>query len=74
MEVRFTPEQEARLASIAASIGTGAEELVKNAVAPLLEEDALFRAAVGEGAAQANRGEFLEEDEMDARFQQILRS
>lgn len=70
MEVHLTPEHEAQLAGIAASIGTGADELVKNAVARLLEEDARFRAAVGKGVAQANRGEFLEEGEMDARFQQ----
>jgi predicted transcriptional regulator len=74
MEVHFTPEQEARLARIAASTGTAAEELVKNALERLLEEDARFRAAVQEGVAQADRGEFIDEDEMDARLQQMLRS
>jgi hypothetical protein len=43
MEVHFTPEQEARLAQIAANAGTDAERLVKDAVLPLLEEDAGFR-------------------------------
>ena len=33
-----------------------------------------FRAAVREGIAQADRGEFREEEEMDARFEQMLRS
>jgi len=33
----------------------------------LLEQDARFRAAVREGIAQADRGEFIEEEEMDAR-------
>ncbi|HJX84808.1 MAG TPA: hypothetical protein VJ723_10730 [Candidatus Angelobacter sp.] len=38
------------------------------------EEDAHFRAAVREGIAQAERGEFIEEEEMDERFEQMLRS
>jgi uncharacterized protein (DUF433 family) len=33
-----------------------------------------FRAAVREGIAQADRGEFIEEEEMDARLEQMLRS
>lgn len=74
MEVRFTPEQEARLAEIAASAGTGTEQLVKDAALRLLDEDARFRAAVREGVAQADRGEFIDEDEMDTRFEQMLRS
>jgi predicted transcriptional regulator len=36
-------------------------------------EDARFRAAVREGIEQADRGEFIEEAEMDARFEQMLR-
>jgi len=32
------------------------------------------RAAVREGIAQADRGEFIEEEEMDARFEEMLRS
>jgi predicted transcriptional regulator len=39
----------------------------------LLEEEAGFRSAVREGVAQANRGEFVEEEEMDARFEQAGR-
>ena len=74
MEVHFTPEQEAKLAQIARSTGTGAEELVKDAALRLLDTDAHFHAAVQEGIAQADRGEFIEEDEMDARFEQMLRS
>lgn len=73
MEVHFTPEQEAKLEQIAASSGTAAEELVKDAALRLLEDDARFRAAVQEGIAQADRGEFIEEDQMDARFEQMLR-
>jgi predicted transcriptional regulator len=74
MEVHFTPEQEARLAEIATAAGTDAERLVRDAALRLLQEDARFRAAVQEGIAQADRGEFIEDDEMDARLEQMLRS
>ena len=74
MEVHFTPEQEAQLAQIASKEGTVAERLVKDAALRLLEEDARFRAAVREGVAQADRGEFIEEEEMDARLEQMLKS
>lgn len=74
MEVHFTPEQEARIAQVAASMGADPEALVKDAAMRLLEEDACFRNAVLEAKAYADRGEFIEEDEMDARLEQMLRS
>jgi predicted transcriptional regulator len=74
MEVHFTPEQEAQLSEIASHAGTDTERLVKAAVERLLEQDARFRAAVREGIAQADRGEFIEEEEMDARIERMLNS
>ena len=74
MEVRFTPEQEAQLYQIASHAGADTERLVKDAVLRLLEEDARFRAAVREGMAQADRGEFIEEEEMEARIERMLNS
>ncbi len=71
MKVHFTPEQEAQLAQIATKVGTDAERLV---ALRLLQEDARFRAAVQEGIAQADLGEFIEEKEMDDRLEQMLRS
>lgn len=72
MEVHFTAEQEARLADIAREAGTDAERLVKDAALRLLEE-ASFRAVVREGIAEADQGQFIDEAEMDARFEQMLR-
>ena len=45
MEVHLTPEQEAQLAQIAASVGTDPERLVKDAVLRLVEGDTRFHAA-----------------------------
>ena len=72
--MHFTPEQEAELAQVAANAGTDAENWVKSATLRLLEEEGRFRAAVREGIAQAERGEFIEEEDMDSRFEQMLRS
>ena len=74
MELHFTPEQEAQLAQIATNSGTDPERLVKDAALRLLQEDARFRAAVREGIAQADRGEFVDEEEMNTRLEQMLRS
>jgi predicted transcriptional regulator len=74
MEVHFTPEQEAQIARIAANNGIDPEAVVKDATLRLLDEDAHFRAAVLEGKAYADRGEFIEEQEMDARFEEMLHS
>lgn len=74
MQVDFTPEQLAQLAQIATLAGTDAEHLVKDAALRLIEEDRRFRAAVREGVAQADLGKFIEEDEMDARVERMLRT
>ena len=74
MEIPFTAEQEVQLARMATKSGTDAPHLVKDAALRLLDEEARFLAAVREGIAQADRGEFIEEEEMDARLEQMLRS
>ena len=74
MEVQFTPEQQAQLTQIATKSGTDPAQLVRDATLRWLEEEARFREAVREGIAQADRGEFIDEEEMDARFEQMLRS
>jgi predicted transcriptional regulator len=73
MEVHLTPEQEARLAEIAALAGIDAPRLVERAALRILQVDARFREAVREGIAEADRKEFIEEEEMNARLEKMLR-
>jgi len=73
MEVHFTPEQEAELTQVAGTEGVDPEAFVKGAALRLLD-DTRFRAAVREGIAQADAGQFIEEEEMDARFEEMVRS
>ena len=75
MEVQFTQDQERQLTQLARRDGKAdAGELLKEAALRLLEEEERFRAAVLEGKAYADRSEFIEEEEMDARFEEMLRS
>jgi predicted transcriptional regulator len=73
MEVQFTPEQQAQLTQIASKAGTVPERLVTNVVARYLEEESRFLAAVEKGLAAAERGEFIEEEEMDARLEAMFK-
>jgi predicted transcriptional regulator len=73
MEVEFTPEQEAQLAQIATQAGTNPERLVKDVLVRYLDDKARFLAAVDRGIAAAERGEFIEEEEMDARIERMFK-
>ena len=74
MEVHFTPEQQARLLQIATQAGTDPERVVTNVVARYLDEESRFLAAVEKGIAAAERGEFIEEAEMDARLEAMFKA
>jgi predicted transcriptional regulator len=65
MEVHLSPEQQAQLAQIATKAGTKPEQLAANVVARYLDEEARFLAAVEKGIAAAERGEFIEEEEIE---------
>jgi len=74
MEVHLTPEQEEQLAQIASKAGTAPERLVTKVVARYLDEEARFLAAVEKGIAAAERGEFIGEEEMDARLEAMFKA
>jgi predicted transcriptional regulator len=74
MEVRLLESQEAQLNELAARTGRGTDELVQEAVAKLLAHDEWFKEQVQLGLDQIQRGEFIEEEEMDARVERMLRA
>lgn len=74
MKVQFTPEQQAQLAKIASQSNTAPQRMVSNVVARYLDEEARFCAAVLEGKAAADRGDFIEEEEMDARVEAMFKA
>ena len=73
MEVRLQPEKEAQLAQIAAQRGLRTDELAQQVLSRYLEDDSRFIEAVNLGLAAAERGEFVEHDQVGAKIQKILR-
>ena len=61
-----------RLEQIAVKAGTDPERLVKDVLVRYLDDEARFLAAVEQGIAAAERGEFIEEGEMDARIERMF--
>ncbi len=74
MEVHLPPDKEARLAQIAAHKGRNTDELVQAVLDSYLEYDARFIEAVNLGLAAADRGEFVEHEEVWANVEKILQS
>ncbi|HEX3685030.1 MAG TPA: hypothetical protein VHU83_21025 [Bryobacteraceae bacterium] len=74
MEIALTPEKAAQLHELATRTGRDAAQMVEEAVDRLLEDDAQFRTAVREGFEAIDRGDFIEEEEMDARIARLLGS
>jgi predicted transcriptional regulator len=74
MEVRLQPEKEAHLAQIAAQRGLNPDELVQQVLSRYLEDDQRFIEAVNVGLAAAERGDFVEHEEVGKKLDQILRS
>jgi predicted transcriptional regulator len=72
MEVRLQPEKEARLAQIAAQRGLKTDELARQVLSPYLEDDTRFIEAVNIGLAAAERGDFVEHEEVGKKRKQIL--
>ncbi len=74
MEVHFSPDVETRLQQLASANGKDAEQLVKDTVARMLENQARFLAGVQRGLDQADRGEFVEHKEVVNRIDRLFRS
>jgi predicted transcriptional regulator len=72
MEVQLTFDQEAKLTRMATEQGRAAETLVQEAVERFLNYDEWFSREVDKGLAPANRGEFVEHDDIrkmiDSRY------
>ena len=70
--IELTPEQEARLAEIANEGGRTPESFATEVSLHVLESDPAEAQIVSERLAFTDRGLFLEEEEMDQRFQKMI--
>jgi predicted transcriptional regulator len=74
MEVSLPQNQESELNELALKTRRGTDELVREAVERLLAHNQWFKEQVQVGIDQIARGEFIEEEEMDARVERMLQS
>ena len=70
MEVRLDPDLQAKLAQLASQQGRDTEALVVEAVQRMVNYDEWFVREVEKGIAAADRGEFIEHDEVRRRIDQ----
>ena len=72
MNVHFSPEIQAKLDRAAAQQGRNTESLIQEAAERLLNHDEWFARQVEQGLSAADRGEFVEHDEIgkliDSRY------
>jgi predicted transcriptional regulator len=74
MDLQLSEAQAAGLASLSIRTGRSASDLAVEAVDRLLAEESWFDAQVQLRIDQIARGEFLEEEEMDARVARMMRT
>ncbi|MGD0832095.1 MAG: hypothetical protein ABR907_14220 [Terracidiphilus sp.] len=74
MELQLPERQAAGLANLSIRTGRSASELAVEAVDRLLADESWFDSQVQVGIDQIARGEFLEEEEMDARVARMMRA
>jgi len=74
LEVHFTAELEAKLSQSAARQGRSPDDLVREALARYLDEEARFIEAVKRGEDALQKGEFLTHEQVAGRLERFLRS
>jgi len=74
MEVHFSPDVEMRLQQVASANGKDAEQLVKETVSRMLENQARFTAGAQKVIDQADHGELVEHQEIVRRIERLFGS
>ena len=74
MEVHFSPDVETQLQQVASANGKNAEQLVKDTVVRMLENQSRFIVGVQRGIEQADRGEFVEHKDVLSRIDTLFHS
>ena len=72
MTLEVTPEQEARIQQAAQQSGRSVSEVLTEAALWLMKFEESREGSLQLSLGQADRGEFIEEEEMDARFERMM--
>jgi predicted transcriptional regulator len=72
MEIRLNPDLQAKLTRLATDRGSDPESLAREAIERFVDYDEWFARQVAEGLAAADRGDFVEHEDVrrliDSRF------
>ena len=72
MEIKLSPDLQAKLDRIASQQGRDSESLVHEAVERLADYDDWFIRQVEKGLAQIDRGEVVKHEEVAARMENLI--
>jgi predicted transcriptional regulator len=72
MNIRLNDAQEAKIAELASTQGRAVEDVVRDLVNDGLRTEEYYRAKLERSVAQADRGDFIDETEMEVRFQAMM--
>jgi len=73
MDSNFAPDQQAKLAKVAAQMGVTPEQWLQAAALSLLDEHASFLDAIEKSRASLESGAGIEEEEMAARVERMFK-
>lgn len=74
MVIELTPEQEAKMRHLAQQSGRTLSDVVTETAVWLTRFEQNHEASLQLSLEQADRGEFIEEEEMDTRFARMMRT
>ena len=74
MKVHFSSDVETQLQQVASANGKNAEQLVKDTVNRMLENQARFVSGVQRGIEQADHGELVAHEDVKGRINGLFRS
>ena len=74
MDIHLSPDQEVRLAQLAARDGRNTNDLVREVIARFLDDETRFAEAVKLGVVAAEEGDFVSSDEVWANVERTLKS
>lgn len=73
MEVHLDAELQGKLSHLASRLGRKEVDVVQDALERYIEYETDFLEAVERGIAAADRGEFVDQDEVEARLERMLK-
>jgi predicted transcriptional regulator len=73
MEIQLTEQEQAKLRDLAQRTGRNPEDVLREAINSLLQQEIEFVEAVEKGLASLDRGEYITHEEVTSRIDKLFR-